>query len=409
MRRAHGFSVVELIVAMGIMMGITATMFSLVDPSRGSFSAQPEVADMQQRLRVAQDTLYKDLIMAGAGMYGMLVKPGDPPPTQPSVGALTYYFAPVLPFRQGAVNDDGAAKFFTDRITIFYVPATTAQTTLKDPLNSGSGNVTATLVADSTGCAVNTNACGFASGKTILIFDDTGNYDTFAVTGVAQLSASITVNKPSDATPTTYPAGSKVVEVVDRTYYLKSDPATGTYQLAYYDGSTSADVPVVDHVVGLTFDYFGDRQAPQLRKPVTDPTGPWTSYGPKPPALGVKPTAYPAGENCVFQLDSGGQQVPRLAVLGDGSNQNTLVQLTPEQLTDGPWCPDANNANRWDADLLRVRKVGVRIRVEAAADALRGPAGALFTRGGTSRGGNKWVPDQEIRFQVSPRNMNLGR
>ena len=86
-----------------------------------------------------------------------------------------------------------------------------------------------------------------------------------------------------------------------------------------------------------------------------------------------------------------------------------LIKLTAAQLTDGPWCPDVNNANRGDADLLRIRKVAVTIRVEAALDALRGPASALFTRGGTSRGGNKWVPDQEIRFEVSPRNMNLGR
>ena len=27
---------------------------------------------------------------------------------------------------------------------------------------------------------------------------------------------------------------------------------------------------------------------------------------------------------------------------------------------------------------------------------------ALFVNGGTSRGGDRWIPDQEIRFQVSP-------
>jgi hypothetical protein len=314
----------------------------------------------------------------------------------------------VLPFRQGAVGDDGPGKYFTDRLTVFYVPSTTAQSTTADAINAGAGSATL-VVTPETDCPVGQTLCGFGSGMTVLIFDNTGNYDTFAITSVSQASATMTVNKPPDATPTVYPSGSKVVQAVDRTYYLKTDEAAGTNQLVYYDGSTSADVPVVDHVVGLTFDYYGDRQPPQLRKPVSDPTGPWTSYGPKPPALGVKPTAYPAGENCVFQLDAGGLQGPRLAVLGDGSNPNTLIQLTSAQLTDGPWCPDANNANRWDADLLRIRKIGVKVRVEAAIDALRGPASALFTRGGTSRGGNKWVPDQEVRFQVSPRNLNLGR
>jgi hypothetical protein len=78
-------------------------------------------------------------------------------------------------------------------------------------------------------------------------------------------------------------------------------------------------------------------------------------------------------------------------------------------LSDGPWCPDATNANRWDADLLRIRRVAVTLRVEAAAAMLRGPAGPLFVNGGTARGGLAWVPDQEVRFEVAPRNLNLGR
>jgi len=37
--------------------------------------------------------------------------------------------------------------------------------------------------------------------------------------------------------------------------------------------------------------------------------------------------------------------------------------------------------------------VGVTIRVEAALVALRGPAGVLFTNGGTSRAATRWVAD----------------
>jgi hypothetical protein len=40
---------------------------------------------------------------------------------------------------------------------------------------------------------------------------------------------------------------------------------------------------------------------------------------------------------------------------------------------------------------------------------LRGPAGVLFTHGGTSQGGERYVPDQQLRFDITPRNMNLGR
>ena len=32
-----------------------------------------------------------------------------------------------------------------------------------------------------------------------------------------------------------------------------------------------------------------------------------------------------------------------------------------------------------------------------------------FVAGVTEEGGERFVPDQEVRFDVSPRNMNLGR
>jgi len=53
--------------------------------------------------------------------------------------------------------------------------------------------------------------------------------------------------------------------------------------------------------------------------------------------------------------------------------------------------------------------VRVTLRVQVAKTLLRGPAGVLFRHAGTSRGGERFVPDQEIRFDVAPRNLNLGR
>ena len=73
----------------------------------------------------------------------------------------------------------------------------------------------------------------------------------------------------------------------------------------------------------------------------------------------------------------------------------------------GPWRPDNASPGRYDADLLRVRRVRVTLRVQTANASYRGPAGALFARGGTSNGGERYVPDQEITFDVAPR--NLGR
>jgi hypothetical protein len=85
------------------------------------------------------------------------------------------------------------------------------------------------------------------------------------------------------------------------------------------------------------------------------------------------------------------------------------VELKQADLVDGPWCPSADKPNRFDADLLRVRRVRVTLRVQAAQASMRGPAGPLFTKGGTSQGASRYLPDQEVTFDVTPRNLNLGR
>jgi hypothetical protein len=189
------------------------------------------------------------------------------------------------------------------------------------------------------------------------------------------------------------------------TYWLKSEERTETYQLMSYAGGISPDVPVVDHVVGLAFEYLGDPSPPEIVKPLADPVGPWTTYGPKPSLIPVPP--YAAGENCVFVSDASGAPLPRLPALAPAGVP--LVGLAPAQLTDGPWCPDPPAPDRWDADLLRIRAIAITLRVQSAVAALRGPAGALFAHAGTSHAAQRLAPDLEIRLQVAPRTLNRGR
>jgi len=102
------------------------------------------------------------------------------------------------------------------------------------------------------------------------------------------------------------------------------------------------DAPVVDHVVALVFEYFG----------------------------------------------------------ADGG------ELDPATLQDGPWSLGDVAVGAFDADLLTIRRVRVTLRVQAARAALRGPAGVLFTHGGTANSMERYLPDREIRVDVAPRNLD---
>jgi len=307
-RSARGFSLVELLLSLTIALVVTASAFGLMLPSQAVGSSRTETADVQQRLRVAADTLAFRIGLAGAGGYA---ETGSP---------LSEGFAPILPYRAGGGSPDPPGMFRTDAITIAAVPK--------------SGSAPSTI-----------------------------------------------------------------------SYALKSDVASGTFQLIVNEGG--ADAPVVDHVVALSFEYFGDPSPPTLIKPLGDPVGPWTTYGARPSTTAVPPFA--EGENCLFVNTAPPPQPPslqpRLATLGP---PESLVALPASLLTDGPWCPNDAVPDRWDADLLRVRSIVVVLRVQAAIAALRG-SGGLFRHPGTSHNGLLWVPDQEIRFRVSPRNMNRAR
>ena len=176
--RQHGFSVLEAVVAMALILTVTAVAVALVDPARATFAPQLETADMQQRLRVAAGALYKDLVMAGAGAYQGAHR-----------GPLVRYFAPILPYRRGTDHDDPAETFRTDTITVMYVPPTMAQTTQAasaTATGAASGRqVSADIHVNSgPGCPQGDAACGFRSGMTVLLYDASGDYGTFRITKV---------------------------------------------------------------------------------------------------------------------------------------------------------------------------------------------------------------------------------
>ena len=385
-----GFTMLELLVSSAIMIAVTGAIFSLMNPAQGTYRVQPEVSDVQQRLRIGVDALQKDLVMAGAGTYN-----GE------SAGALNFYIAPIMPYVGfGPVTDPSQGVFFRDDVvSLVYVPNTAAQTTISQPMPVQSVEV---KVNNQTNCPPEKGyeLCGFSEGTQAIIFDVEGNWDMFVITQVQ--SPALHMQHRLDAFTVPYAQNSALTEAVSVMYYRNA----ANNQLMYFDG-WQVDRPVVDNVVSLKFQYFGDPQPPQLTgKPLAKKPGPWTTYGPVPPELGVVRGAWPAGENCTFQV-VGGQQVPRLATLSAGGVGQ--VELAKADLSDGPWCPDGVKPNRFDADLLRIRRVRATIRIQAALASMRGPASTLFLNAGTAAAGTRMIPDQEVQFDVTPRNLNFGR
>jgi hypothetical protein len=353
-----GYTLVELLVSTAIMITVTGAIFSLMNPAQGNAQTQPEVADMQQRMRVGNDTIFKELVMSGAGPY-----------QGPVTGSLVNFFAPILPRRVGFQNPDPPATFRDNTITLSYIPNSYSQTTISASMPNPSAEL---KVTDQPNCPADAgNLCGFKEGMDVIIFDTSGNFDIFTITNVQDAAAHL--QHRGQTLSKAYDVGASVTQIVSNTYYLN----TQTNQLMRYNGYTE-DLPLVDNVVDLKFEYFGDPNPPVQPKP-------------------------PAGEaNCLYDAAGNYINLPTLT-----PDEGSLAPLPAAILKDGPMCGGGNNA--FDADLLRVRKVRVTMRVQAANPALRGANTTLFKHPGTSRGGEKFVPDYTISFEVSPRNLNLTR
>jgi hypothetical protein len=356
-RSDAGFSMTESLVSLVLTLVVTGGVFALVNPDTETSQTQPEAMDMQQRARIAADVLARDLFMAGAGVY-----------SGPQVGALSNYFAPIIPRRMGLQNPDLYTVARSDAVTLMYVPNSYSQTTIRDPMPQPSAEL---KVEDMPNCPHGEELCGFDIGDTLLILDDMGHFDFFTVTNV-QDSAGHLQHRQQDLSYA-YQPGAYVTEAETHTYYLD----TVNRSLRHYDGYQT-DVPIVENVVGLTFLYFGDPNPPT---------------SPKPP-VGVA--------NCLY--DAAGNLLPGLAVLTPQGGSLAPLPLT--MLNDGPWCGSGNN--RFDADLLRIKRVRVHVSVQASQATFRA-SGSEFNQGGRSLSAQRYLPDFLLKFDVAPRNLNLGR
>jgi hypothetical protein len=282
----RGFSLVETLVAMLIALGVCGLLLGLLNPAQAMFAAGTQLPDMRQRLRIASDTLARDVLTAGGGP-----------------------FPAVVPYRRGLSAPDAPGAYRSDCLSVLYIPELAPRTTLA-MATDGSG---ISFVRARQGCGPTDPLCGFRAGMLAVVFDGTGAYDTFLISGLADdppalLHSGFPLSKA-------YPPGATVAQAESVTYWLQTDTRTSTAQLMKYDGQQT-DLPLADNVSGLRFEYY---------------------------------------------LDSS-------------------VRLDAAALADGPWLPDPSFAQRFDADLLRIRRVRADVRVRAGQTLLHSPVGDRAVR-----------------------------
>jgi type II secretory pathway pseudopilin PulG len=322
MRGQSGYTLIELLVSVTMTLVMLGTVLQLVASTQSSSQVQPELQDMQQRMRVAVDTLYKALLGAGAGAAFVGT----------ASGSLNAFFPTVVPRRTGVTSADPFDTAFGSRITIFSVPAGAPQTVTSQLLVDPLGPL---AVVQQSNCAAGQPLCGFTAGQDVLVFDPLGNFDAFTIASVGAAGAQLQLH--GTLLGTAYPAGTPVAALSTHEYYL--DPATS--QLMHYDGGSAAPSPVVDNVAALAFQYFGD-PSPPVR--------------PKPPA---------GTPNCLY--DSAGHYVGGMEMIA--AEPGALVPLPLAMFADGPWC--GGGTNMFDGDLLRVRRIDVTIRIQTPIASLR--------------------------------------
>jgi prepilin-type N-terminal cleavage/methylation domain-containing protein len=336
MNHQRGFSFVELIVALALSLAVTAMLFEFAATSQRVARTQPEAADATQRLRVAAAAIERDLRTAGAA------------PPNGSIGTLTNFLPPIVPARTGLQSADAELTAFSDRVSV--LSAADAAWTARVAADLASPSADIPIASAAVGCPA-AGLCGFTPLARAAILDTHrlgAGFDVFTVT---HATTSLGHSAPNPPFAKAYPAATSVVIPVEQKVYYLDRPAG---RLMVYDGYRSA-LPFVDHVDDLEFTYFVDPHPQSVAAPGDD-----------------------AG-NCAYA--AGIPPIPLLMPLGE-----TLVQMPLERFADGPFCGLA--PNRFDADLLRIRRVGVRFRLRSTAAGVRG---------------------LEVAFQVAPRNIVAAR
>lgn len=218
---AAGFSLVELLLAMAVMVTFSSAVMSLILAGQSIARLQPEAADVQQRARIALQTLGAELALAGAGLD-----------RGPQAGGLAQYFPPIGPSADGG-------------LTVWYISGREAQTTLVAPLAPGA---TDAPIQSAAPCPPSDPGCSFTPASTAIVFDAHGCRDVLRIDAVTATSLQVRAGSRGCS----YAAGAAIAQGEVRTYRV--DP--GTRQLLRRDEATGLTSPVLDNVTAMAVEYL---------------------------------------------------------------------------------------------------------------------------------------------------------
>ena len=256
LRREHGFSLVELVIAMTICVVISAGIAGVVPLARAAFDRTPAELDLQQRGRTAVDTIAHAIRAAG----GTVTVSDELDPLGGVVPA-------VIPFDL----DSSGTRFL--RLKVVTPRPNAAQGILAQEQVEPDGD----LVLSPTRCPAAPTVCGFGKDSTAMIADGSGRFDVFTIASAQAATGQLTPARPF-VPP--YAAGSIVVEVDVYTFQLAAQP-DGSHALVRVTAAGAVQ-PIVDRVTALHFaPYTLDSDGEPILIPVEDfGDGPWWSSGP---------------------------------------------------------------------------------------------------------------------------------
>ncbi len=207
--RARGFTLVELLIAMVVVLLLTGAIAAAARQARTVFDQVPAVIDMQQRGNAA-------------------------------IESLSHVVRAAVRVTAEMPEDDGGFS----QLSVITPIASPAQGVLAIDQVSAAGSLTLAAWP----CSGLKDVCGFTNGSVVMIADGP-DFEVFTVGATNAIQRRLT---PKQALSRAYRAGSAVLEVEHNTFGL-DEQADGTYALTRVTAAGAVQ-PIVDGIRSMSFD-----------------------------------------------------------------------------------------------------------------------------------------------------------